>query len=86
MNMRGRDFVFLVFVFFVAIGVVHFELLGVLSVPPSLMAAENEIRDALRGKGSGSPRGSKSPWGEKEVWGRNPFLTPDEEAGRGRTG
>ncbi len=84
--MKGRDFVFSVFVFFVAIGVVHFGLLGMLSVPPSLMAAENEVRDALRGKGSGSPRGSNSPWGEKEVWGRNPFLTPDEEAGGGRTG
>lgn len=86
MNWRRGDFVLLVFVSFVAIGVVHFGLEVMLSVPPSLMAAENEVRDALRGKSMGSSKGSKSPRGEKDAWGRNPFLTPEEEAKGGRTG
>ena len=84
MNRGKWPFVLSVFIFFAALVVVIGQD-GMSITTWSLSAAENELRDGLKGNGV---RGSKGlalqPTDEDTAWGRNPFLTPEEEASGGR--
>ncbi len=85
MNRGKWPFVPSVFIFFAALGVVVIGHDGMLITTWSLSAAENGLRDGLKGSGVRGSRGlALQPTDEDTAWGRNPFLTPEEEASGGR--